>query len=127
MALRAGLGRGYLFDRKVVASDGAHTMSGWSLPRPRGYEHVAPEKIAQYAEQIGHELKATGASDQETSGGFPGMYFASHAEKQLTILRPGEPIGVTGILCTDCRQFFLLAAGFFDHGSAAFGDDDSAG
>jgi hypothetical protein len=40
----------------------------------------------------------------------PGDYYASHAEKQLNALRPGEPIGVSLAMCFDCYNYFRARA-----------------
>ena len=42
--------------------------------------------------------------------GRPGSYNHSHAEKQLAAAKPGEPIGVSKIMCIDCQIFFAKLA-----------------
>ncbi|MFV0387738.1 MAG: hypothetical protein ACK5NT_03195, partial [Pyrinomonadaceae bacterium] len=101
------------FKNKTVAADGDKTLSGWKgkqNPRPSGYRDVSPEDVRDYSELIGHELKNGGANDQVARGGFRGKYYASHAEKQLAVARPNEPIGVSRPMCADCQRFFSRLA-----------------
>jgi uncharacterized Zn-binding protein involved in type VI secretion len=91
--------------KKTVSSDGKKTVSGWS-ETPRGYQNVSPEEVAAYSNKIGHDLKPAGGQDQVNRGGFPGKYHASHAEKQMALASPDEPIGVSKPMCPDCQGFF---------------------
>lgn len=94
---------------KTVASDGGKTLSGWqgkANKRPPGFDNVTPEQVKAYSDQIGHNLKNGGANDQVGRGGFRGKYHASHAEKQLALSRPNEPIGVSRPMCACCQAFF---------------------
>jgi Family of unknown function (DUF6861) len=93
------------FRAKTVASDGERTISGWKQPRPDGYEGASPQQVRQVSRDIGHELEPH-TYDQD----FPGQYNASHAEKQLSIVSPNEPIGVSKPMCTDCQNYFSKLA-----------------
>lgn len=93
---------------KTVASDGIQTVSGWS--KNEGFTSVPPEDVAAYSDKIGHELQPAGGLDQIKNGGFPGKYNASHAEKQMAVASPNEPIGVSREICNDCYNFFKLHA-----------------
>lgn len=95
---------------KTVASDGAPTISGWAEPKPNGFGGASPTAVQQKSIQIGHDLTPAGGRDQLNNGGFPGKYNASHAEKQQSLLHPGEPVGVTRPVCTDCQAYFQKLA-----------------
>ena len=95
---------------KAAASDGGQTLSGWTQPRPAGFSGATPEEVRDLANEIGHELQHTGGLDQVRRGGFPGQSKASHAEKQLAVLRPNDPIAVSEPMCGDCRGFFQRLA-----------------
>jgi len=97
------------FSGKAVASDGQKTVSGWRTP-PEGFAKATPEQVADYSKQIGYDLKPEPWADQTGSGGFPGKYNASHAEKQMAVLSPGDPIGVSKPMCPDCLGFFKQQA-----------------
>jgi hypothetical protein len=99
---------GAKYQNKTVATDGEKTLSGWqgkTNSRPEGFSEVTPEQVSDYSSKIGHDLKPH-ILDQKSSGGWSGKYNASHAEKQLAILRPGEPIAVSEKMCPDCVEFF---------------------
>ncbi len=95
---------------KTAASDGERTLSGWKQPRPTGFSEVSPEQVRDFSGEIGHELEKSGGLDQVRRDGFPGKYQASHAEKQLSILRPDDPIAVSEPMCNDCNGFFQKRA-----------------
>lgn len=95
--------------KKTVSSNGDKTISGWS-DKPKGYAKASPEEVADYSKTIGHELKPAGAQDQIQKGGFPGKYNASHAEKQMAVHSPNEPLGVSKPMCKDCQDFFTKHA-----------------
>jgi RHS repeat-associated protein len=94
---------------KTVASDGAKTLSGWTN-KPPGYTDVDPVHVVHLSNQNGHELRSGGAQDQKNNGGFPGKYNASHAEKQMTVASPDEPVGVSKPMCRDCQDYFAAQA-----------------
>ncbi|WP_246637197.1 two-partner secretion domain-containing protein [Burkholderia catarinensis] len=93
---------------KTVATDGeTDTISGYGTYLPDGYKFVDPAKVAQRADEIGHELRAAGAMDQ----GVPGQYSASHAEKQVIVNNPGAAqVDVSRPMCTDCQAFYKAEA-----------------
>ncbi len=93
------------FSAKTVASDGEKTISGWKQPVREGYSQATPEQVKANCEKIGHDLEPH-PYDRD----FPGQYNASHAEKQLSILRPNEPIGVSKPMCPDCQNYFSKLA-----------------
>jgi RHS repeat-associated protein len=94
---------------KTVSADGGQTLSGWKNP-PEGYTQATPEQVAEYSDEIGHELRPSGGPDQVNRGGFPGKFNASHAEKQMALQHPNEPLGVSKPMCPDCQNFFKLHA-----------------
>jgi len=94
---------------KTVASDGEKTLSGWTN-KPPGYADVDPVHVVHLSNQNGHELRSGGAQDQINNGGFPGKYNASHAEKQMTVASPDEPVGVSKPMCRDCQDYFAAQA-----------------
>ena len=55
--------------------------------------------------EIGHELPP-----HVYARDFRGQFNASHAEKQLSIVSPNEPISVTKPMCSDCRTYFSKLA-----------------
>jgi hypothetical protein len=96
--------------QKTVASDDETTLSGWK-GHPSGFVRVSPEEVREVATNIGHVLHPDAARDQpDAAGYFPGRARASHAEKQLALLVPGMPIGVSKPLCDDCRAFLRALA-----------------
>jgi hypothetical protein len=86
-------------------------ISGWTSIPERDVA-VDPELVHEHAEAIGHELRPAGALDQVDEGGFPGKYYASHAEKQQIVVRPDEPVGVSRPMCNDCIRFFQREAAY---------------
>jgi hypothetical protein len=93
---------------KVVASDGTKTISTYhDTPPGQNYDRVTPHDVAEEAKKIEHTLRPAGGPDMKSMGGFDGAWSASHAEKQLLMLRPGHPIGIAGRrMCPDCVAFF---------------------
>jgi hypothetical protein len=103
------------YARKTVASDGYTTLSGWdgkTTKAPSGFNRVTPDDVRVHSEKIGHELKQNIGNDYNihTKEGWPGKFNASHAEKQMTILSPSKPIGVSKPMCDDCQAFFSKQA-----------------
>ena len=86
-------------------------VSGWTSIPERDVA-VDPELVHEHAEAIGHDLRPAGALDQVDEGGFPGKYYASHAEKQQIVVRPDEPVGVSRPMCDDCIRFFQREAAY---------------
>lgn len=106
------------YEDKTVSRDQGDTVttsvSGWKpLPTkhaPLGYAQKTPEEVRNYCEKIGHNLQENGGCDQTNAGGWPGKYHASHAEKQMALLKHNEPIGVSEVMCPDCQAFFRAHA-----------------
>jgi len=94
------------FKPKTVASDGEKTLSGWGENKPDGYARASAESVKAKSEEIGHELEPH-PYDRD----FEGQYHASHAEKQLSIVKPDDPIGVSKPMCSDCQNYFSKLAG----------------
>jgi len=90
---------------KTVSSNDVKTMSGWSAKKPQGYEPVSAEKVRDQSELIGHEIKS-----HPYDRAYKGQYFSSHAEKQLSIVSPNHPIGVSKPMCNDCQGYFSKLA-----------------
>lgn len=76
-------------------------MSGWKQPRPEGFKGATAEEVKANADKIDHELEPH-PFDKD----FPGQYNASHAEKQMSVVSPDHPIGVSKPMCTDCQNYF---------------------
>jgi len=109
---------------KCVATDGGKTVSGYKgkYPRklPKGYSEATPSQIKAYSERIGHHLAAKKPNfmdgldkDGNTlpgADGWAGKYNSVHAEKQLSFLKPNDPIAVNIAMCPDCQDFFRLNA-----------------
>jgi hypothetical protein len=96
--------------QKTVASDGERTLSGWK-GEVSGFVRVSPDDVRQVASRIGHVIRPDAARDQPMAlGYFAGRARASHAEKQLALLVPDMPIGVSTPLCEDCRAFLRALA-----------------
>jgi len=83
------------------APDGTQTVSGW------GNDVHSLDKVKALSEEIGQPLSPTPALD---APGYPGSYNLSHAEKQLAVIRPNQPIGVSRVMCLHCQQFFQRLA-----------------
>jgi hypothetical protein len=96
---------GKTYEKKTTASDDSKTLSGWKNDKPRGFAHASAEDVRATSNEIGHELKPH-VFDRD----FPGQYNASHAEKQLSITSPNDPIGVSRPMCADCRSYFSKLA-----------------
>lgn len=88
-------------NKKTIAGieSGERTISGWK--EIEGYTQATDIVIAK-CQEIGHQLKLAGPLDK----GVPGRYNASHAEKQISVLHPNQPIGVSSEMCADCQEYF---------------------
>jgi hypothetical protein len=85
---------------KTVAGtpSGVRTLSGYGAP---GYTSAVRGVMAQsYA--MGHTLRSAGGRDF----GYPGVYYASHAERQAAVVTIREPITVSRPMCSDCIRWF---------------------
>src|SRR5437588_8851658 len=56
------------------------------------------------------ERREMGPDWRDGNIGPPGAYNATHAEKQLVLLRPDDPIGIAKKICDDCLQFLRFDA-----------------
>ena len=88
----------------AASGDGAtHAESGWEDLKSPGITQ-ATEQVLAIGREMGYEFPPHTFDDT------PGHFYASHAEKQLNALRPGEPIGVSLPMCSDCYNFFRARA-----------------
>ncbi|WP_223464649.1 PAAR domain-containing protein [Pseudomonas sp. GL-RE-26] len=90
---------------KTVSSNDKKTLSGWGDKKPEGYEKVSAEHVKAKSEEIGHEVKSH-PYDRD----YKGQYYSSHAEKQMSIISPDHPIGVSKPMCNDCQGYFSKLA-----------------
>ena len=88
---------------KTFASDSIVAVSGWS--NNEGFTQVSPKDVFDYCVSIEYIPSASGAFDQISRGGFKGKFNCSHAEKKILCQKPNEIIGVTRIMCRDCKKF----------------------
>lgn len=93
-------------EKKTFASDGVWVISGWVLPRPSGAAPYDVQDVLTLQRQIGHAIKDLGMRDH----GVVGSQRASHAERQVALLSPRQPIGVTKPMCSDCQEYFRRLA-----------------
>ena len=94
------------FDSKTASSDHVKTLSGWSEDRPPGFQEPNIEDVLAKQEEIGHDVKKAGANDH----GIDGQYYASHAERQLSLTAKEPQIGVSKAMCPDCQGYFAKLA-----------------
>jgi len=87
--------------KKTIAGvkTGDRTISGWK--QQPGFIQ-ATERVMIRCEEIGYSLRPAGPLDK----GVPGRYNASHAEKQISVIYPDQPIGVSSEMCLDCQEYF---------------------
>ncbi len=103
----------------AVAISGLPSMSGWTHWAVEDEEAgllefensaVANESVLDYmyglADRHGYAIKEHKLFDH----GVPGRYYASHAEKQLSVVYPDEPIGVSKRMCGNCLGYFQAVA-----------------
>jgi hypothetical protein len=83
------------------APDGTTTVSGW------GDDVRSLDPVKKLQEKIGQPLSPNPALDAPD---YPGSFNLSHAEKQLAVRRPNQPVGVSRVMCLDCQQFFQRLA-----------------
>ncbi len=79
-----------------------YTISGWTSKR--GYIQKTNE-VMQRTREIGYQLPIA-LFDR----GVAGRYHASHAETQAYEVAPNEPIGVSKVMCPNCRSYFRYLA-----------------
>jgi hypothetical protein len=107
-AARQRVGQGTTGPNKgVLAGSGdgrTRVESGWWDAEDPGITQ-ATEQVVAIAQQ-GYAFPAHNFDPPDR----PGLYYASHAEKQMNALRPGEPIGVSEDMCFDCYNYFRWRA-----------------
>jgi filamentous hemagglutinin len=94
-------------DKTAAKVGGSRTLSGWG-PVPEGFSRVSPQEVLALQSEMGFPARRAGAYDQ----GVPGQYFASHAERQASILEPDQPIEVSEGMCDDCQEYFQCLANY---------------
>ena len=77
-------------------------------PYPKDSVASVPKKVLALQSEMGFPARRAGAYDQ----GVPGQYFASHAERQASILEPDQPIEVSEGMCDDCQEYFQCLANY---------------
>lgn len=82
------------------APDGTTTLSGW------GRDVHSLDPVQRLSKQIGHPLEPSPLD----APGYRGSYNLSHAEKQLAVIKPNEPVGVSKVMCLDCQRFYQRLA-----------------
>ena len=96
-----------LFLKKTTSSDHVETLSGWSMKgRPKNFQEPNITEVLAKQEEIGHDVRRAGALDH----GVDGQYYASHAERQLSINAEEPYIGVSKVCCKNCQQYFSKLA-----------------
>ena len=79
------------------------THSGWTT-RP-GYTQTTLDVLAQ-----GEEMGFTFKPNKKDLVGSPGTFLASHAEAQLSVAAPDQPVGVSNFMCPDCYNYYSKLA-----------------
>ena len=96
-----------VFLKKTTSSDHVETLSGWSMKgRPENFQEPNINEVLAKQEEIGHDVRRAGALDH----GVDGQYYASHAERQLSINAEEPYIGVSKVCCKNCQQYFSKLA-----------------
>ena len=96
-----------LFLNKTTSSDHVETLSGWSMKdRPERFQEPNITEVLAKQEEISHDVRRAGALDH----GIDGQYYASHAERQLSISAEEPHIGVSKVCCKNCQQYFSKLA-----------------
>lgn len=94
------------FDNKTASSDHVKALSGWGADRPPGFQEPNVEDVLAKQKKIGHDVKKSGANDH----GVDGRYYASHAERQLSLTAKEPQIGVPKAMCPDRQGYFAKLA-----------------
>jgi phage-related protein len=111
--LKGGAGIGPGGGCTATVEGGVKTVSGWD-PAP-GFQQ-ATEAVLKKADEIGYKPRGGGAYDKVQDPVTKqyvtreGIYYASHAEKQMSVVAPGKPIGVSLPMCIDCKDYFSALA-----------------
>ncbi len=83
------------------APDGTATVSGW------GTDVHTLDPVKKLSARIGQPIAPNPALDAPD---YPGSYNLSHAEKQIAVIKPNQPVGVSRVMCLDCQQFYQRLA-----------------
>ena len=94
------------FDNKTASSDHVKTLGGWGADRPPGFQEPNVEDVLAKQKEIGHDVKKSGANDH----GVDGRYYASRAERQLSLTAKEPQIGVSKAMRPDCQGYFAKLA-----------------
>ncbi|WP_309342503.1 hypothetical protein [Actinomyces oris] len=79
-----------------------HALSGWSEERrPTGFQRPNVDEVLRVTDEMGYPRTAH-PYDQGT----PGLYHASHAERQKALTAEWPHLGVSKPMCEDCNGWF---------------------
>ena len=79
-----------------------HALSGWSEERrPTGFQHPNVDEVLRVTDEMGYP-RTTHPYNQGT----PGLYHASHAERQKALTAEWPHLGVSKPMCEDCNGWF---------------------
>ena len=79
-----------------------HALSGWSEERrPTGFQRPNADEVLRVTDEMGYP-RTTHPYDQGT----PGLYHASHAERQKALTAEWPHLGVSKPMCEDCNGWF---------------------
>ena len=91
-----------------TASEGQRAISGWTGGPGYVTSPALVDEVMALSKKMKSNLPASGASD----GGVPGRFFASHAEPQIAVQYPNQPIAVSRGMCAQCQIWFVDVARF---------------
>ena len=79
-----------------------HALSGWSEERrPTGFQRPNADEVLRVTDEMGYP-RTTHPYNQGT----PGLYHASHAERQKALTAEWPHLGVSKPMCEDCNGWF---------------------
>ena len=95
---------------KTVSSEhpaeSEHALSGWSEERrPSGFQKPNVSEVLRVTDEMGYP-RTPHPYDQGT----PGLYHASHAERQKALIAKWPHLGVSKPICEDCNGWFRSLA-----------------
>ena len=95
---------------KTVSSEhpteSEHALSGWSEERrPSGFQKPNVSEVLRVTDEMGYP-RTPHPYDQGT----PGLYHASHAERQKALTAKWPHLGVSKPICEDCNGWFRSLA-----------------
>ena len=95
---------------KTVSSEhpaeSEHALSGWSEERrPSGFQKPNVSEVLRVTDEMGYP-RTPHPYDQGT----PGLYHASHAERQKALTAKWPHLGVSKPMCEDCNGWFRSLA-----------------